>query len=205
MAILATIGLLADMAAGRFARPDYLPTERLIESATAYIREHPNDAGGYNTLGRIQYLAFVNKSFLVGAFGEGESAHPIAFSKSENYLRDVRFQEAKRLALEKYGYASTQEVPQAKQQEFYQRLWAIEEKLTAENRQPPQPTEEQLVGHAGAAQWNFYKAISLDPNNAPYYLGQASLGEQYLEYPIEKSPAVRPGWPLAHAQRRDSV
>ena len=83
-------------------------------------------------------------------------------------------------------------MPQAQQQQFWNRAWALEDKLTAENWQPPQPTEEQLVTHGGAAQWNFYKAIALDPNNALYYLGQASLGEQYLEYLQEKSPALIP-------------
>lgn len=192
VAIVTAIGLWVNTAAGRFARPDYLPAERLIENATAYIQEHPNDASGYYTLGRVHYLAFFNKSFLVGAFGEGASAHPISFSTWENYVADTRFGEAKRLALVEYGYASENEVPQAKFQEFYNRVWAIDDELTAKKWQPPEPTEDQLVGHVGAAQWNFYKAIALDPNNALYCLGQASLGEQYLEYLLEKSSAVVP-------------
>ena len=192
VAAIVTVGLWDNVAAGRWARPDYLPAERLIENATAYIQEHPKDASGYYTLGRIHYLAFINKSFLVGAFGTGESAHPIAFWWWENYVEGARLQEAQRLALAEFGYASTQDVPEAQRQAFWNRVWALEDKLIAENWQPPQPTEEHLVGHAGAAQWNFYKAIALDPNNALYYLGQASLGEQYLEYLQEKCPAVVP-------------
>ncbi|MBI5725481.1 MAG: hypothetical protein HZA50_16105 [Planctomycetes bacterium] len=38
------------------------PVERLIKSVTAYIKEHPNDAKGYYTLGRVHYLAFSMKS-----------------------------------------------------------------------------------------------------------------------------------------------
>jgi len=185
-------GTWTGIAAGRWARPDYLPADRLIENATAYVQEHPTDASGYYTLARIHYLAFVDRSFLVGAFGVGASVHPIEFWWGERYLEDTRLQEAQRLALVEFGYASIDRVPSAKWQEFSARVWAIEGELEAKHWEPPQPTEEQLVGHAGAAQWNFYKAIALDPNNALYYLGQASLGEQYLEYFGEKSPAPMP-------------
>jgi len=203
VAVVLAVGLWVNVAAGRWGRPDYLPVERLIDNATTYIREHPNDASGYYTLARIHYLAFMNKSFLVGAFGTGASVHPIEFWWWENYLADARLQEAQRLALVESGYASTQEVPSGKWQEFWARVWAIEDELEAKDWQPPQPTEEQLVGHAGAAQWNFYKAIALDPNNALYYLGQASLGEQYLEFLQEKSPASVP--PAINALMLDGI
>jgi hypothetical protein len=186
------VGVWAAVAAGRFVSPTYLPVDRLIENATAYVREHPKDADAYYTLGRIHYLAFINKSFEAATFGGDTPAHIIPFWWGENYLYHAQYEEAKRLALEEFGYASTQDVPQEKQQEFWNRVSSIEFKLQLEHWQPPQPTEEQLVSYAGAAQWNFYKAISLDPNNALYYLGQASLGEQYLEYLQEKCPALLP-------------
>jgi len=192
VAAVATAGVWAAVAAGKFVSPTYLPVERLIENATAYIQEHPLEADGYYTLGRIHYLAFVNKSFQAAALHEETPPYMIPFWWGEDYLYHARNEEAKRLALEEFGYASTRDVPQEKQQEFWSRVSSIQQKLECEQWQPPQPTEEQLVSHAGAAQWNFYKAISLDPNNALYYLGQASLGEQYLEYLQEKLPAVLP-------------
>lgn len=182
----------AGIAAGRWASPIYLPVDRLIENAAAYVREHPTDAVAYYTLARIHYLAFINKAFLVGVFGSHTPPHPIPHWWWEDYLRTMRSEEAERIALEEYGYESTRDVPDADRTAFWKRVDALETKLKAENWQPERPPEEQLVGHAAAAQWNFCKAISLDPNNALYYLGQASLGEQYMEFFGESSPAPMP-------------
>jgi hypothetical protein len=175
-----------------FARPQYIPVERLIENATAYIQENPKDAGGYYTLGRIHYLAFVNKAFIVGAFIHPISSEVIPFWWWENYLSSARRYEATRIALEEYGYESVNDVYGPGHGEFWDRVRAIESELTEDGWQPEKPTNEQLVEHAGAAQWNFYKAIALDPNNALYYLGQASLGEQYFDFFQETSPALMP-------------
>ena len=192
VAAILIAGSWAGIAAGRFARPSYLPVDRLIENTTAYIREHPQDASGYYTLGRIHYLAFVNQSFLAATLTDEIPPVMISFWWHDDYLWQARRDEATRLALQEFGYASTRDVPEEKQSSFWDRVLGIQTKLEAENWQPPQPTEEQLVAHAGAAQWNFIKAVSLDPNNALYYLGQASLGEQYFEYLQEKCPAVVP-------------
>jgi len=96
------------------------------------------------------------------------------------------------MVLQEYGYESPRDVPDAERSAFWSRVSAVETKLKAENWQPERPAEEQLVGHAAAAQWNFHKAIALDPNNALYYLGLASLGEQYLEFFGESSSAPMP-------------
>lgn len=189
--VILILGLWTDVVDGIFPIPQYIPVERLIENATADIQQDPNDASRYYTLGRIHYLAFVNKAFLVGTFG-GTSSHIIPFWLWENYLEQARRQEAKRIALQEYGYESTRDVPDEERDEFWDRVRAIQNKLERENWQPERPTNEQLVEHAAAAQWNFYKAISLDPNNALYYLGQASLGEQYLGFFEQTSPALLP-------------
>jgi hypothetical protein len=96
------------------------------------------------------------------------------------------------MVLEEYEYESTGDVPDAISDEFWDRVRAVQDELISENWQPEKPTNEKLVEHAGAAQWNFYKAIVLDPNNALYYLGQASLGEQYFDFFKEESPALMP-------------
>lgn len=183
VAVVLAVGLWAGMAAGMFRRPQYAPVERLIANATAYIQEHPKDAEGYYTLARIHYLAFINKSFLVGGSIDGRALpYVIPYWWWEDYLWSARTEEAKRQALLEFGYASAQDVPAGQQQKFWDRVWELEAKLEAENWRPGQPTLEQLIQHAAAAQWNFYQAIALDPNNALYYLGQASLGEQYSDF-----------------------
>jgi hypothetical protein len=94
--------------------------------------------------------------------------------------------------LEEYGYESVDDVYGPGHGEFWDRVRAIESELIEDDWQPEKPTNEQLVEHAGLAQWNFYKAIALDPNNALYYLGQASLGEQYFDFLQETCPAPLP-------------
>lgn len=189
--VLLIVGVWASIAEGMFRPPQYIPVERLIENATAYIQQEPNDASGYYALGRIHYLAFVNKAFLAGSYSEN-SSNTIPFWWRENYLSAARRYEAIRLALEEYGCESTTDVPNAIRDEFWDRVNAIEDTLETENWQPEQPTNEQLIEHAGAAQWNFYQAAALDPNNGLYYLGQASLGEQYYEFFMETNTALMP-------------
>jgi hypothetical protein len=185
-------GTWAAVAAGRLAMPTYLPVDRLIENTMAYIREHPQDASGYYTLARIHYLAFINEAFVAATLMDQIPPVMVSFWRHDNYLWAARREEATRLTLEEFGYASTKDVPQEKQQSFWNRVTGNQSTLESQNWQPSRPTEEQLVEHAGEAQWNFIKAVSLDPNNALYYLGQASLGEQYLDYLREKCPAAVP-------------
>lgn len=190
--IVVVLVILAGVAAGRWMQPVYVPVDRMIENATAYIAEEPNDPSGYYTLARIHYLAFANKAFLVGTWNQGVPPSVIPHWWWEDYLYSVRRAEAIRIALEEFGLESIDELTAENMSAFYDRVYAIEAQLSAENWQPAQPTGEQLIGHAGAAQWNFHRAIALDPNNALYYLGQASLGEQYLDYFAEASPNLMP-------------
>ena len=190
--VVLMVAVWVSVAAGMWMRPGYIPTERLIANATAYIAEEPNDAGGYYTLARIHYLAFVNKAFLVGAFNEEVPPSVIQYWWQEDYLGGARYGEAMRIALEEFAIASTAELTEANRSAFYDRLRAIEAELTAADWQPKRPMTDQLIEHAGAAQWNFYRAIALDPNNALYTLGQASLGEQYLEFFAAAGPALMP-------------
>jgi len=192
MILFLTMGIWVNVSNGGFLMPQYVPVERLIKNATDYIQENPKDAGGYYTLGRIHYMAFVNKAFLVGAFDE-ELPNIIPFWWwLENYLGYLRGQEAKRIALKQYGFESTRNVPIEDRVEFWNRVRSIEDKLEREKWQSEMPTNEQLIEHAGAAQWNFYKAIALDPENALYYLGQASLGKQYFDFLQETCPVPLP-------------
>ncbi len=182
----------ASVAVGRWASPSYVPVERLLENATTYVQEHREDASGYYALARIHYLAYANKAFLVGVFGDHTPPHPIPYWWWQDYLAHCRREEAQRRALVERGYESTKDIPAEEVAAFWSRVRVIEKELETEGWHPKQPGEEQLVEHAGAAQWNFYKAIALDPDNALYYLGQASLGEEYLEFLRERSPALIP-------------
>jgi len=190
--LVVVVGVWAGVAAGRFARPEYVPAERLIENAAAYIKEEPNDPSGYYILARIHYLAFVNKAFLVGTFDEQRASSLLPYWWWEDYLSGARRAEATRIALAEFGLKSVADLTNDNRSAFYERVWAIEDELRTQGLQPERPGEKQLLEHAAAAQWNFYQAIARDPNNALYYLGQASLGEQYVEYFNETSPVLMP-------------
>jgi len=188
--ILVLLGACAAM--GMWARPSYVPVDRMIANATAYIAEEPNDPSGYYTLARIHYLAFVDKAFLVGAFNQDVPPSIVPHWWWGDYLTGARRAEATRIALEEFGLESIDELTHENRSSFYERVYAIEARLRDEDWQPERPTSEALIAHAGAAQWNFLKAIALDPNNALYPLGQASLGQQYLEYFDQVGPAPMP-------------
>lgn len=197
------VGFCAGVAAGRWARPEYIPAERLIANTEAYIAEDPNDPAAYYTLGRIHYLAFANQAFLVGAFNDEIPPSVIQYWWWEDYLDGARNAEATRTALQEFEIKSTAELTDDNRSAFYSRLAEIEAELTETGWKPKQPTTDELIAHAGAAQWNFYRAASLDPNNALYVLGQASLGEQYLEFFGQANPTLMP--PALEAIARDAV
>ena len=67
---LLVIGVWVNVSNGMFRFPQYIPVDRLIENATAYTQQDPNDASGYYILGRIHYMAFVYKSFFVAAYND---------------------------------------------------------------------------------------------------------------------------------------
>lgn len=184
--------LWSGLAVGRWMVPVYVPVDRMIANAEAYIAEEPNDASGYYTLARIHYLAFANKAFLVGTWSQDVPPSIIPYWWWEDYLYNVRRAEATERVLEEFGLESTGELAPENVMAFNARVFELTEQLAAEDWRPERPSGEQLVAHAGAAQWNFLRAVALDPNNGLYYLGQASLGEQYLEYFSETSPQLMP-------------
>ena len=190
--VVLAVMMWAGSAMGRWAQPSYVPTARLIENATAYIAEEPNDPTGYYALARIHYLAFINKAALVGTFNEREPSSVIPYWWSEDYRQEALRAEATATALKEFGVFATSELTSENLAAFHQRVAEIQVALEEKGWEPAQPTAEELIAHAGAAQWNFYQAMALDPNNALYTLGQASLGEQYLDFFAEVGAAVMP-------------
>ncbi len=186
------VSLCAGVAAGRWMQPEYIPADRLIANAERYIAEEPDDPTGYYTLGRIHYLAFANQAYLVGAFNEQVPPSIIQYWWWEDYLAGARRAEATRTALAEFEIKSTDELTEANRSAFYDRVAEIEAQLLADDWKPKEPTTDELLAHASAAQWNFYRAAALDPNNALYVLGQASLGEQYLDFFEQAGPALMP-------------
>lgn len=67
--------LAAGQAWGKFRQPEEVPVARLIANVTAYVKEHPKEAEGYYTLGRINYLALSLKSKTIRAYENDGAAN----------------------------------------------------------------------------------------------------------------------------------
>ena len=174
--------LSGNLANAMFAMPTYAPVERLIANTTAFVKENPENAHGYYTLGRIHYLAFVNKASQVRATSL-DSPPKIAPDWLLGDLAPlIRRQRAMKLTFQEFGYRSVSDVPKADRPRFWNSVRQKEKQLREKYRRGEKPNEDELVNHAAAAVGNFKKAIELAPKNGLYHLGLASLLEQYVEF-----------------------
>jgi hypothetical protein len=190
-----------------FAAPTPAPVDRLIANTTAYIKEKPNNAHGYYTLARIHYLAFANKSGLVGAF---ENETPPKIPRDwllGGFLAIARQNHAKEMTLKEFGYDSTNDIPYEPRQRFHQAVKQKREELEERGWMPERiSNEKELIEHAAAALENFRKAIELDAKNALYHLGRASLLEQYAQFlaQIDAPQMPKPFRDLISSAAKDS-
>lgn len=165
-----------------FLLPQPIPTERLIKNTNAYITENPKDQKGQYCLARIHYLAFINKSFKVNAFKNNGLYEAI----SEHWPGDMKLSllnsYASELVLREMSYSSTSEIPKKNSSRFWELVSQKKKELEKQNWQPPRPSNTDLFRHVELAAQSFEKAISLDDNNALYYLGYASLMKQYVDF-----------------------
>lgn len=185
----------------RFVLPDYLPVERLAANTEAYIAEHPNEPQGYYTLGRIHYLAFISRIGLVGAYGSEGLPRLVGvgeeFPFAEAVLNDARRTEAQARVLQAWGLSDVTEVSPDKLQAYYDAVRAQQQALAQQGWQPESLTTAALVSHAESAIEHFERAMDLDPDNGLYYLGAASLYEQFSDFVHDANITDVP-IPLAH-------
>lgn len=167
-----------------FMPPSYLPADRLITNTQAYIDRHPDEPMGYYVLARIHYLAFVNQVNSVPGFGEDQPLPNILpyWQSAADYQYAMRLQHAQALILAEWGVESINDIPWDRRIAFDQEVYAKEEALRAQGWKPETLNNAQVLAHAILAHVNFEKAMDLDPENGLYFLGLASLLEQYRTY-----------------------
>jgi hypothetical protein len=165
-----------------FVSPTYAPVERLIANTTAFVRENPGNAQGYYTLARIHYLAFANKAFLVGATDLDSPPRIAPDWLLGDFAYYARRQRAMELTLQEFGCSSASHVAKTEQPKFWNVLSQKEKELQQEGWEHEKPNEKELAKHAAASVCNFKQAIKLDPQNGLYYLGLASLLDQYVQW-----------------------
>lgn len=177
---------------GEFMLPIAAPVDRLIKNTTAYINENPDDINAYYTLGRIHYLAFANKSRLVGAY-EYEALPSIPQDwMQEATISQNLYNHARELVLKEYGYSPNSNIPNDKRTEFHNAVQKKREELKLQNWNPGKIENEEIYEHANEAMKLFNKVIEMDPENGLYYHGLACLIEQYAKYLDEIKSEVVP-------------
>ncbi len=191
------IFLCCNISLGMFTIPPEAPVDRLIANTAAYIKENPNDANGYYTLGRIHYLAFSLKTSQINAFDLGEIYLPRI---AENWRFDfVKDQLARKLARQELGLDSLLRISQEERKQYDEMcqkkrkevdLMDWESIRYAGHKKPKSilvPDNNDLIQHVEEAAMNFRKAIDMSPNNSLYCLGYASLLEQYVNHLKERN------------------
>lgn len=184
--------LLSTISFGRFMLPTVAPVDRLIKNTTAYINENPQDTNAYYTLGRIHYLAFVNKSGLIGAY-ESEALPRIPQDwLQQSAISQNLYNHAREIVMKEYGYASDGDIPSDKRTEFNNAVQNKRMELEQQKWSPEKLENDELYEHANNAMKYFNKVIEMDSENGLYYHGLACLIEQYTKHLDEIKSEVVP-------------
>ncbi len=168
-----------------FPLATYVPFDRLIANTEAFIKGHPNDPQGYYTLARMHYFTFVNRmAFVPTRNPDGLPPQNVAEDwqvSAGNLLLRLRREQAEQLVSKAWGYTTASDVPTEKGSEFWQAVLDKEKELEKQG-QPKHLDTAKVLAQAAAAVDNFERALDLDPENGLFYLGLASLYEQYSAY-----------------------
>jgi hypothetical protein len=187
--LAACLAILIFLAAARpthamfsYESPQEVPVDRLITNLQAFIKENPENAPGYYSLGRVHYLAYVLKSDELRSFNVNGST-----SEETGYLlKDKKI---------------TNHPPTAAPDGF-QRLPSKNGRIFVP-RGGPQLPPEQLLHHAKEGVSNLRRAIELDPKAALYPLCLASLLEQSSTLSDQVSPWAAPPQPIENLSREE--
>ncbi|BCU77731.1 hypothetical protein [Luteolibacter sp. LG18] len=180
-AILSLAVLTAPLADAMFALPQLVPVATLEKNATTYTVDQPRDANGWYVLARIHYLAFVQKAGELAAYPSPQNDQPPAVDQAAGMGKGAYLalrKEAERRAMEKLGITSKPD-DLADNRKFQNEVEMIATDLKNSGWKPPVPAPEELARHVRESLAAFAKAQELEPNNALYQLGKASLLDQY--------------------------
>lgn len=186
---------LAAAASATFMRPELLPVDRVVENATAYVKENPKDPRGYYVLGRVHYFGYASKAGLVPTWPNWEKPKPGEEDKANlpNIPSDghgkpgpvneffARQAEAERRAQEELAIEDVRSMNSKQAARYHKRVQAIVEQLQEDKWEPTPLPAPVLDQHAQLAIQNFRKAIELDKDNGLYHNGLAGISEQYAD------------------------
>lgn len=203
--VITTLSVLPAICLGRggslFPAAWYVPYDRLIANTEAFIRDHPNDPQGYYTLGRMHYFTFINRiPFVPTRKPDGFPPDNVAadwqtipeWPDADRLLWDVRNEQAHKLVLEAWGFATEEDVPPSMMPEFDYEVQLKLQELIRDGWKPEYLATDKVLAHAGAAVGDFERALDLDPENGLYYLSLASLYDEYVSYTADVNVTDQP-------------
>lgn len=169
-----------------FGVPSFVPTDRLLANTEAHLKERPDDHKTYYTLARIHYLAFVNKSSVVGAFENPAKTNSppdiVPHWNEQDFEHSARYALARKLALEAMRDSTNANWSSERMLEFDAKLNEKRRELQNQGWKPDSIDQTEALQHAISALSNFSKALEHDPTNGLYRLGLASLCKQFSDY-----------------------
>ncbi len=177
---------------GKFAMPMPIPVDRLVAKAGRYVQEKPEDPEGYYTLARIHYAAFAYQATDLAAYSYpgAEDEGPPALAEDLKTRESALELEARRRVAERKKLEDAPRGDAAFEAEVREEMKALQEAKW----QPPAMAPAAALRHFIAARDGFEKVITMEPDNALYALGKASLWRQFstpkLHGPLEKEAGV---------------
>ena len=185
--VCAAVFLLSPLALAKFASPELVPTQRMLQNTEAFLDENPSDAQAHYTKGRIFYLSFRNRSLWVQGWETAEKGKLPRVAP--NWMLWSKF-------IDQVRTARARELASAEGGDKYSEAWnrAFEKRhaqLIQENWQPPALSPAASLDLAVESLASFDEAIRLEPKNGVFHLGKASLLEQVRDYldELAKSPS----------------
>lgn len=182
---VAALLLCPGMVHAMFMQPHPIPLERVAKNTQAYIEQHPEEAEGYYTLGRIYYLGFINRALFVPGFDEGSEEQSARIAPDwmiGNYQGQMIRAEAERRALKELELTEKPNYSTEIGKTYFAKVEVYNQQLRQEGWKPAPVTSDEALAYAAKAKQHLQKAIEMDEKNALYTLGLASLYEQTLEF-----------------------
>jgi len=203
--LLAILLVIVQPIHAHFARPESVPVERLVETVSATVAKDPDNAEAQFTLGRIHYLAFVTAAKELDAYPArddrklptvGPHIH-LSTADSGNI-----YTEARKRALAELKLTSEPKYDSPEYRTYLDRGKKIDDALEKSGWCSPGLPAAEGSAHLAKALSAFRAAMTLQPKNALYQLGYASLVEQASDWTKRHPDAVVPD-EIRQAKRSD--
>jgi hypothetical protein len=163
--------------------PENIPVEQLLTMGAAAIKANPTSAEAHYTVARIHYFAFVCAERELETYLSRDKGELPRVGPFQNFTKPFRFNkttwnEAGPRAMEEMNLKESPDYSSAEGERFLKRVEAISAELYATRWKLADVPEKQAIEHISKAIDHFQAAHNLDPKNALYRLGYASLLEQ---------------------------